>query len=151
GVPGTTRGGGRGERERHRRDALARGLRDPATPPLRVEAERVHDRRQPAPQARLHDRVEQRERVRRGGQVVLRLAYAAPQPVARADPAGRERRLRPGALARPRRPDEHHQGRRRKPHVPIVPHWQPMAVATRSIALLFAVSYLARVPVTAIT
>ena len=55
------------EHDRHGRQAVPPGRRQPRRPSLRVESERVDHRGQPAPQPVLDDQVEQREGVRARG------------------------------------------------------------------------------------
>jgi hypothetical protein len=111
---------GRGQDDRDGRHAVTGREREPAASAVGVEPQAVDDRRQPAPQPRLDDRVEHGERVGRGGEVVLGLPHHPPQPVARDDRSGREALRRPGALAGRRRADQHHERRPGEVHAAIV-------------------------------
>ena len=94
------------EDHRHGRDTGRAGELDPVRPARLVEAERVDDRREPAPEPGRDDRVEHRERVVARRDVVLGLADHPAQAVARHDLGGGEALGRPVRLARARRPDE---------------------------------------------
>ena len=101
------------EHDGHARHAGPLGRRPPAGPAGGVRAERVDHRREPPPQAHLDDVVEQPEGVGGRPEVVLALAGQRPQPVGRHH-LGPEVGLGPRRLARPRRPDEHDEARRRQ-------------------------------------
>ena len=89
-VAGATLGRGGREHDSHARDVVPAGECDPCGPPLGLEPERVDHRRQPPPQPLGDDRVEQRERVGAGREVLFAFADDRPQVVARHDLLGRE-------------------------------------------------------------
>ena len=90
----TLRRGGR-ERDSHARDVVPVCECDPCGPSLGLESERVDHRRQTPPQPLGDDRVEQRERVGAGREVLFAFAHHRPQVIARHDLLGREVPLRP--------------------------------------------------------
>jgi hypothetical protein len=82
-----------------------------AAPAGRVQAQRVHDRRQAAPGPCGDDLVEQRERVGRRGQVMLAAADDGAKLIGGHDLLRAIPRARPAGLARAGRADEHHERR----------------------------------------
>ncbi len=108
-------GGGGVEGDCDAGDAGARGHRAPGRPSVGVEAEGVDDRGQATADPQADDLVEESQRVRARGDVVLTGADDRAQPVAAHHRVGREVLGRPGGLARGAGPDEDDEARSREP------------------------------------